>query len=49
MTSFQSVAVLGGRLRLGDDAHDAPTVFAPFGFDSSCSCFRYTAPPAALA
>jgi hypothetical protein len=49
MPSFSSVAVLGGRLRLGGDAHDAPTVFAPFGYDASCTCFRYTATPAALA
>jgi hypothetical protein len=49
MTSYQSADVLGGRLRLGGDAHDGPPVFAPFGFVSSCSCFRYLGKPAALA
>jgi hypothetical protein len=48
-TSFQSNGVLGGRLRLGGDVHDAPPVFAPFGYVASCSCFRYTSKPAALA
>ena len=47
--SFQSTDLLGGRLRLGGDAHDAPLVFAPFGYVSSCSCFRYLTKPAALA
>jgi hypothetical protein len=47
--SFQSADLLGGRIRLGGDAHDAPLVFAPFGYVGSCSCFRYLTKPAALA
>ncbi|MDX6198515.1 MAG: hypothetical protein QOJ79_1666 [Actinomycetota bacterium] len=47
--SFQSTDILGGRLRLGGDTHDAPPVFAPFGYVGSCSCFRYLGKPAALA
>jgi hypothetical protein len=49
MRSFGSAFVLGGRLRLGGDAHDGPPVFAPFGYVASCSCFRYTSKPTALA
>jgi hypothetical protein len=48
-SSFESTDVLGGRLRLGSGGHDAPPVFAPFGYVGSCSCFRYLTKPAALA
>jgi hypothetical protein len=49
MKTFESANVLGGRLRLGPDAHDGPPVFAPFGYVASCTCFRYTGKPTALA
>jgi hypothetical protein len=49
MASFESANVLGGRLRLSQRSHDGPAVFAPFGYVSSCSCFRYTQKPSALA
>ena len=49
MPSYRSSDVLGERLRLGGDAHDGPPAFAPFAYVSSCSCFRYTSKPAALA
>ncbi|MCW2545090.1 MAG: hypothetical protein JWM40_2642, partial [Frankiales bacterium] len=49
MTTFESANVLGGRLRLSSKAHDGPGVFAPFGYLSSCTCFRYARKPSALA
>lgn len=49
MQSFQSAYVLGGQLRLGGTAHDGPLFFAPFGYVSKCSCFRYSTSPARLA
>jgi len=49
MRSFQSAYVLGATLRLGGSAHDGPTLFAPFGYVSKCSCFRYSNQPARLA
>jgi hypothetical protein len=49
MRSFDSAYVLGGRLRLSRNVHDAPEVFSAFGYRSACKCFRYTTSPARLA
>ena len=49
MTSFESAYVLGGRLRLDREVHDAPALFAAFGYQQKCSCFRYSTTPAPLA
>jgi hypothetical protein len=47
--SFQSADLLGGRIRLGGDAHDAPPVFSVFAYQQQCSCFRYSTTPSRLA
>jgi ABC-type branched-subunit amino acid transport system substrate-binding protein len=49
MQSFRSAYVLGGRLRLDRNVHDAPLLFSAFGYQQNCTCFRYSTPPARLA
>ena len=49
MKSFESAYVLGGRLRLSRDQHDAPPVFSVFAYQQQCACFRYSTTPTDLA
>ena len=46
--TYLSAAVLGGRLRLGQGAQNAPTQVAEFAFATSCSCFTYVSRPRPL-
>lgn len=47
--SSSSPLLLGGTRLSTTSRHDAPVLFAPFGFTASCSCFAYTGPPQKLA